>query len=152
MGPRNCLKPQCSCSLSSHEIFFITSIRQLGLRLGLGRQWLALPLFCPFLGTWLWLSKTLNESVGSVPNFTEQGMPTFFGLNGLSDCPTHGRGAGPWLDMAFAAASYSPLCPSIEANSSEAPGDIEGKKKNPCSSIFPLVSCCFSRDWPEPSC
>lgn len=111
MGPRNGLKPQCICSLSSHEIFFITSIRQLGLRLGLGRQWLALPLFCPFLGTWLWLSKTLNESVGSVPSFTEQGMPTFFGLNGLSDCPTHGRGAGPWLDMAFAAARHS--CPFV---------------------------------------
>lgn len=72
-----------------------------------------MPLFCTFLGTWLWLSKNLNESGGSIPSFTKQGMsshgsgPTFFGLNGLSDRPTHGWGAGPWLDMAFVARHLS---------------------------------------------
>lgn len=43
------------------------------LQILLGRQWLVLPLFCPFLGTWLWLSKDFNESVVSVPSCMGQG-------------------------------------------------------------------------------
>lgn len=116
-----CCSLALSPSLSSHGIFLPTFCQPAlastfaWLQILLGRQWLVLPLFCSFLGTWLWLSKDLNDLVDSVPSWMGQGTamalsgPTFFGFRGLSDHPAYGWGAGPWLDKAFAAARHS--CP-----------------------------------------